>query len=123
MPFDRELRRHARQLLLPEIGEVGQSRLSSHAVELPSGEAAEIAAEYLRRAGVHAFVTGGAPTHEALSAERVQALSGRSELEHAAAFVAGAFAAVEEIKHALSVGRPGRLPDAPLATDPKGTTK
>ncbi len=113
MPLGRDgIGRHARQLLLPEIGEVGQAFLSAHAVAVPGGPAGEVAAEYLRRAGVHAAVTESAPGAEeleALAPERVAALAGRPELEAAAAFLAGAFTAVEEMKRALGVGSPGRL--------------
>jgi hypothetical protein len=113
------LRKHARQLLLPEIGEAGQAQLCAHRVELPPSAASEIAVLYLGRAGVHASLAESAPMPDALSAERVRLLAGGSELEPAAAFLAGAFAAVEEIKRVVGAGKPGRLPERLSATRPE----
>lgn len=104
-------RRHARQLLLAEVGERGQARLCAHAVALRGDpRAAEIAALYLSRAGV--TVKQEADVLDVPGADALRQLAGRDELCEAAAFVAGAFAAVEEIKRALELGAPGRLPAA-----------
>jgi len=54
-----------------------------------------------------------------LAPEGVRRLAGREDLEEAAAFVAGAFAAVEEIKRALEVGAPGRLDGVRLTGPPE----
>jgi len=103
-------RRHARQLLLAEVGERGQARLSGHEVAVHGDpRAAEIAALYLSRAGV--TVRDEASHVVALAdPDALSRLAGRGGLREAAAFVAGAFGAVEEIKRALEVGSPGRLP-------------
>jgi molybdopterin/thiamine biosynthesis adenylyltransferase len=42
----------SRQRLLPEVGEVGQLRLSRGTVRVPAGPGAAAASDYLRRAGV-----------------------------------------------------------------------
>lgn len=117
-------RRFARQLLLADVGERGQARLCAHAVRVEGDErAAETARLYLERAGVmaardqsSASAGGGDAGHvvEVASRESIRALAGRAELETAAAFLAGAFAAVEEIKRALAVGRAGDLEGASL---------
>lgn len=111
-------RRHARQLLLAEVGERGQARLSGHEVGLRGDpRAAEVAALYLSRAGV-AVRDDAASVLELADPDAVSRLAGRDELREAAAFVAGAFAAVEEIKRALEVGTAGQLP-AVLFPDPE----
>lgn len=42
----------ARQKLLPEVGERGQQLLRDAALDVPAGPSAEVAIDYLRRAGV-----------------------------------------------------------------------
>lgn len=103
-------RRFARQLLLAEVGERGQARLRAHAVRLEGDErATESARLYLERAGIAVGDRDAEHRMEVASRESIRALAGRAELETAAAFLAGAFAAVEEIKRALAVGRAGDL--------------
>ncbi len=103
-------RRFARQLSLAEVGEGGQARLCAHVVRVEGDpRAAGIAAEYLARAGVQVSRADAAATLDVGAEGDVAALAGAPELEQAAAFALGAFAAVEEIKRALGVGRPGRL--------------
>ncbi len=110
MALDRDARRrYARHLLLSEVGEAGQERLRACTVALAGdARAKEVAALYLARAGVE-LRDGAASTVDAGSTEAVAAIAGRAELEEAASFLAGAFAAVEAIKAALDVGAPGRL--------------
>ncbi|MFW5925509.1 MAG: hypothetical protein ACOCV4_05035 [Myxococcota bacterium] len=108
---DRERRTFARQLLLPEIGEAGQAKLCESRFAVPAGadpQAAEVARDYLVRAGVREGA-GGVP----VPLPEPEALRGRAptpELRGAAAAVAGAFAAVETIKALVGAGRPGALP-------------
>jgi hypothetical protein len=120
--------RYARHLLLPEVGPDGQARLCAHAVAL-DGDPRAVAAmgTYLARAGVTVEPAGaaasgsGAAGAGAPSSDAVQRLAGRADLEEAAAFLAGAFTAVEEIKRVLQVGTPGRL-DAVRLTGPEDRT-
>jgi len=117
-------RRHARQLLLAEIGERGQERLCATRVRLTGdgdARAAAVARDYLERAGLQLIDVQEASAHDDGDASRelevaiadsgaLQALAGRPELEEAAAALAGAFAAVEVIKSALGLARPATLP-------------
>ncbi len=117
-------RRHARQLLLAEIGERGQERLCATRVRL-SGDgdlrAAAVARDYLERAGLQlrdgreASARGDREALREVSVDiadsgALRALAGRPELEEAAAALAGAFAAVEAIKGALDLAHPAMLP-------------
>jgi hypothetical protein len=112
-------RRHARQLLLAEIGERGQERLCATRVLLSPGadpRATEVTRDYLERAGVQ-VIAAPAPGSEdrpfeleVASAAAVRALAGRPDLDEAAAALAGAFAAVEAIKRALGLSQRAALP-------------
>jgi hypothetical protein len=111
-----ERERYARQLLLTEVGVAGQERLCAAQVALPmdaSARAADVACSYLERAGVRvepAAVSGQGPLRVALPDDAaVAALAGDPRLHDAAAWLAGAFAAVEVMKQALGVGTPGAL--------------
>lgn len=107
---DGSRRRYARHLLLAEVGERGQALLSARAVSVAGdARAAEVASLYLGRAGV-TVQADAADVVDAGAPEVVRAFAGRPELEQAAAFVAGAFAAVESIKRILGAGDPGALP-------------
>jgi hypothetical protein len=117
--------RYARHLLLPEIGEAGQTRLCATSVRIPESAdrlAGEVARDYLMRAGLQVDptqqetgdrqqATGNHRRGPALaladvpSTSAIGILAGRAELEHAAAALAGAFAAVEVIKAALDLPR------------------
>jgi hypothetical protein len=106
---ERELRLYARQVILRELGATGQAQLcASEAVAAADADpaAAEVALDYLLRAGMRAGLTG-APTTKpvpvATSAE-VQALSTQPELADCARWLLGAWAAVEAIKHCAGVG-------------------
>jgi len=106
-------KRYARHVLLTEIGIAGQARLLQSSVSLPTdadARAAEVATDYLQRAGMRVDASG-APA--ALSGpDALRALAGRAELIEAAAALAGAFTAVEAIKRALGVGEPAGLPSS-----------
>jgi hypothetical protein len=112
MPLSAQQRAlYARHLLLPEIGEAGQELLLGSIAQVQEGaqeQAAEVAAEYLARAGLQVVAASAGegqgvpvnlPTPSAL-----QRLAGRPELQLAAAALAGAVSAVESIKQALQLG-------------------
>ncbi len=105
-------RRYARQLLLPEVGEEGQERLSQARFRAGDGVDARsyaVAAEYLARAGC-AGSEDGRPV--ALPSEvSVDAFAGRQSLRGPAAAIVGAFAAVEHLKRELGIGTAGELPE------------
>lgn len=66
--------RHGRQLRLPEIGEAGQERLAAGAVALAgAGDAREIEAAYLTRAGVRVVDDAEATTTEQGGEEEAKA--------------------------------------------------
>ncbi len=110
-------RRYTRHLLLSEIGEAGQERLCAaqvRAAPAADARAAEVALDYLARAGL-GVSADGAQTATAIalllpSPEQLRGLAGDAALEEAAAALSGAFAAVEAIKQALGVGSPAALP-------------
>lgn len=111
--------RHARHLLLAEIGEQGQAALCATQLRPAVGadpRAAEVAADYLARAGV--TVAPGAATLPVPSAAEVAALAGDPALLEAAAALAGAFAAVEAIKATTGAGQPAALPPELRLTRP-----
>ena len=104
-------KRFARHVLLTEIGVAGQERLLKSAVSVPEAadaRAAEVAADYLTRAGLRVDAAGAAVAVP--GAEALRVVAGRDELHEAAAALSGAFAAVEAIKRALGVGQPSALP-------------
>ena len=86
-----------RQVLLPEIGEAGQARISAASLEVSGADGAIIEAEYLHRAGV----------------ERLQLTPGHepTPFRHEAAFRfaasrrvgAGAWRALRQLKTALGL--------------------
>ena len=112
-------RRFARHLSLAEVGEAGQERLSAAPMPELAGDprAVAVARLYLERAGLDGGERDGAVI-DAGSRARVRALAGSEGLEEAAAFVLGAFAAVEHLKHVLEVGRAGVI-DAGLTLGPE----
>jgi hypothetical protein len=113
-------RRYARHLLLVELGEPGQERLCAARVRLPGcahERAADVARDYLARAGVTVAVSGGSAeaTRDARpvgvpDGAAVSRLAGDPLLEGAAAELAGAFSAVEAIKAITGAGTSGALP-------------
>lgn len=106
-------RRFARQLLLAEIGEAGQARLCASRVRITAGadaQAAETARTYLERAGLPVVDDGAAIEANVPSSVAIGALARNEAQRPAAAALAGAFAAVEAMKAALALDRPGALP-------------
>lgn len=113
-------RRYARQLLLHEIGESGQERLSASGFRREAGSdgvAYAVASDYLRRAGCRERESEGTPTRTP-SAEAVADFAGVPSLIAPAAAILGALAAVDHLKVILGVGRPSALP-AGLTLQPK----
>jgi len=120
---DPQKRRYARQILVDELGLAGQERLCGAAVQ-PSAaadpEAAAVALDYLARAGLRCegepspLTAAGGPALpvEIETSAAVHALAGDPLLYDCAAWLAGAFAAVETIKRAASAGVEGRLDPA-----------
>ena len=107
-------RLYARQVLLRELGTAGQARLCARRVALREDGhalATHVARDYLERAGLR--VVGEHETQDAPiavgSSAQVQALAGASALEDCAAWLLGAFTAVESIKHCLEVGQAAQL--------------
>lgn len=111
--------KYARQILLTELGVAGQERLGATRVQLAGDadpRAAEVARAYLERAGVGEHSdTEGAPSSVPVAAvaapARVAHVAGDPALEDCAAWLLGAWAAVEAIKAATGVGSPAVLGD------------
>jgi hypothetical protein len=115
----RDRARYARQLLLPQIGEVGQARLLAAVLRAP-GDAdpgtLAVACSYLERAGVRVATADHEVAHAdvrvtdtlCLPAEdELARIAGRVELLEAARALAGALSAVQAIARIL---RPGESP-------------
>ena len=98
--------RYARQLLLPQIGEVGQLRLLASRLQAPADvdrDTLAVARAYLERAGVRvvdAPVEGALaePLQSLPTGQAIAQIAGRAELHHAARAVVGALAAVQAIQ-------------------------
>lgn len=104
-------RRYARQLLLGEIGERGQEHLLVARFRPTAScdpDAYAVAADYLQRAGL-AFDPSGTEIRTP-GADAIEGLAGSSDLRDAAAFIAGAFAAVEHLKEVLGIAPARELP-------------
>jgi hypothetical protein len=103
-------RRYARQIVLRELGPTGQARLCASTAVHANGADARVAAvarAYLERAGLQqqpAAEGGNVVAVHGAGTEAVQACAGAPELEDCAAWLLGAWAAVETIKQAASVG-------------------
>ena len=114
-------RRYARQLLLGEIGEAGQERLSAAVFcrrAESDADAYAVAAEYLRRAGCRESESDGTPMR-ASSTDAVTHFAGSASLRAPAAAILGAFAAVEHLKEATTLlGISSFPPDHPLHLSP-----
>lgn len=118
---DAQKRLYARQITLAEIGAEGQAQLC--AAELAIGasadaRAAEVAREYLARAGVQLREHARQVVAIADQAS-VRALAGDPALEACAAWLAGSFAAVEAIKTVTGVGTPAQLTATALSAEPE----
>jgi hypothetical protein len=112
---DADKAKYARQILLTELGLAGQERLVATRLQWTAeadSRASEVASAYLERAGVGAHVQGADARHVAVEvapADRVVQVAGDPVLEDCAAWLLGAFAAVEAIKSAAGVGTPGTV--------------
>jgi hypothetical protein len=117
---DEQQRLYARHILLDQLGTAGQARLcAARATAQPQSDprAAAVALDYLARAGVQ--IDPDSARHEvphevpheapAASPEALHALAGDAALLECAAWLSGAFAAVEVIKQIVAVGTEGRL--------------
>lgn len=114
MLTDADKAKYARQILLTELGVAGQERLGATRVHLAMDadpRAAEVARAYLDRAGVGAHAEDLERTVPVASASQVAQLAGDPALEDCAAWLLGAFAAVEAIKAAAGAGEPAALAD------------
>ena len=115
MLTEEQRRLYARQVLLRELGNAGQARLCGSRVALQeNGDAlaSRVARDYLERAGLtlarESDELACAPIAVGTS-ERVQTLAGAAALHDCAAWLLGAFTAVESIKRCLEVGQAAQL--------------
>jgi hypothetical protein len=109
---DSDKRLYSRQMLLTELGVAGQERLCAARTrtrEHADARASEVATDYLARAGVCADAGPDSVEVAVPSAERVDALAGDPQLRECAAWLAGAFAAVEAIKAITGAGSEAEL--------------
>jgi hypothetical protein len=98
--------RFARHVLLGEIGSHGQETLSAARYRIPFEADARVASVtriYLDRAGL---VEARAGREVPDLGTTVAKTAGGPHLEHAAAFLLGALAAVEHVKSEIGLGRP-----------------
>jgi hypothetical protein len=111
---------YARQILLSEVGLEGQQRLLDAQSRVADGADARVTAvarDYLARAGVGSPQPSGSDLQpgprelvvDAALGTEVARVAGDSELEDCAAWLLGAFAAVEAIKAAVGAGTPAAL--------------
>ena len=104
-------RRYARQLLLGEIGEVGQERLLDARFRHEAGgdaDAYAVAAEYLERAGCATDPSGAVLRVPSTTA--LMRFAGSPALAEPAAAILGAFSAVEHLKKVLGIAAGRELP-------------
>ncbi|HEX4355499.1 MAG TPA: hypothetical protein VHZ95_21385 [Polyangiales bacterium] len=109
---DAQKRLYARQVLVAELGTDGQARLCNAHVALEGDQrAARVALDYLARAGVAAsrLAVDGSASIALGSSEAVHATAGDDALIECAAWLRGAFAAVEAIKQVAGIGTPRTL--------------
>lgn len=130
MLTERQLRLFARQIIVRELGQVGQARLcASHAISAAQADpgAARVALDYLRRAGLQVREPGAEVASDASSAgpatqapfeipiattTEVARVAGIPELTDCAQWLLGAWAAVEAIKRCVGVGDAAASPGA-----------
>jgi len=112
-------RLYARQVLLRELGPAGQARLCESVVTVDSegdARAAAVSRDYLQRAGLQvrsaADATASELRVELPSAERVEQLAGDPALAECAAWLLGAWTAVETIKRCAELGSPAQLDES-----------
>jgi hypothetical protein len=111
-------RRYARQLLVGEIGELGQLRLLDARFRPGAGgdvEATAVAAEYLERAGCAADQSG--TELRAPDASAVLRFAGSPAFREPAAAIMGAFSAVEHLKEVLGIAAAREFPNELTLSD------
>jgi hypothetical protein len=107
---------YARQILLSELGLGGQERLTTASITIADDadpRARAVACEYLQRAGVGTGAgAGDAPAVlvPVPSAAAVQRVAADPALEECAAWLLGAYAAVEAIKARAAAGAAADFP-------------
>lgn len=104
-------RRYARQLLLAEIGEVGQERLIASGFRGTAdceADAYAVAADYLERAGC--FGNDEGAEVRVPPASEVMRFAGNASLRESAALVLGAYSAVEHLKRVLGIAPAHEVP-------------
>ena len=99
-----EAHRFARHLVLAEVGPEGQAKLNALALDVPSGRGGDVAAEYLRRAGV--YIEKGA------SVIPVSDTTGDDKDRIAVDTIHGTLAALEALRRGL-----GMPPHEPLCLE------
>ena len=105
MLTEQQIRLYARQVILREIGHTGQARLCASRVALSASDAAaqpgaaQVAREYLQRAGLQVVESDGDIPVTFADAPEVD-----PPLQACADWLRGAWAAVETIKQAAGVG-------------------
>lgn len=115
MLTDADKAKYARQILLTELGLAGQERLVATRLQWTGDadpRASEVASAYLERAGVGAHVPAADAREvavEVATAGLVAHVAGDAALEDCAAWLLGAFAAVEAIKSAAGAGTPATV--------------
>ncbi|MCS6798857.1 MAG: hypothetical protein NZ898_10040 [Myxococcota bacterium] len=112
MLTDEERRRHARALLLPEIGERGLEKLMRAEPLVPpdaDARAARVALLYASRSGLGERGAGPPVRLDVPDASTLRSLVGAEALRAAAAWATGALAALDAVRTAL--GRPLGAPE------------
>lgn len=111
MLTDEQRRLYARQVLLHELGIAGQARLCASRVAVREGGdalATRVTRDYVQRAGLLLDDEASVELTLPMPGD-VQTLAGDPALRDCAAWLAGAFAAVETIKRCVEVGRRAQL--------------
>jgi hypothetical protein len=111
-------RRYARQLLVGEIGELGQLRLLDAGFRRGAGgdvEATAVAAEYLERAGCSSDEAG--TELRVPDASAVLRFAGSPAFREPAAAIMGAFSAVEHLKEVLGIAAAREFPNELTLSD------
>jgi hypothetical protein len=104
---ERQARLYARQVILAELGPAGQARLCASEAKATADSdvaAAQVALEYLQRAGMHASAAAVRTSVAVATSAQVQEVAIAPELQHCAEWLLGAWAAVEAIKQCAGVG-------------------
>jgi hypothetical protein len=111
-------------VILRELGQAGQAQLCAARVAVDAGDSAgpvaQIASDYLRRAGLHVLDSAqDAQTRPLVlpSAAEVAATAGDPALQACAQWLLGAWAAVETVKECAGLGSAARSIPASLIAE------